>query len=141
MKIKKELYNQLINCPAVPPELGGILAGDDEMIDTVVMDSGIQNPLQNGIKYITNTEYLNDQLSLLIDEGKRFWGMFHTHANQWDSLSNADMEYIKMIMNSMPSKIEKLFFPVVYPGLCIKAYIAQRENGETTIHNDEIELI
>lgn len=50
--ITKETFNRLINCPRVPPEIGGILMGNSSIIDTVIFDSGIRAPSSSGIKYV-----------------------------------------------------------------------------------------
>lgn len=141
MRITKEAYFKLLHCQKVPPEIGGVLVGCKMIVDTVVLDIGIAQPIIIGIRYKPNTKYLNEQLSLLNNRGKVFMGMFHTHACQWDSLSDADIQYIKVIMSKMPIGFEQLFFPVVFPGIGVKSYIAERENLQIKIREDKIELV
>lgn len=141
MLITKEVFNELLNCPIVPPEIGGILLGNSSIIDTVVFDSGIKEQKNTGIKYVPDVKFLNKCLSIYNKQGKKFWGMFHTHACQWKNLSNNDIHYIKNIMRAMPSEIEYLYFPLVFPRENIKAYKAQKKSFQIIINKSEIEQI
>ena len=67
--------------------------------------------------------------------------MFHTHLPQWDSLSNTDIHYIKKIMKAMPTEIEWLYFPIVYPSINIRSYIARKLKEEIIIVEDKIEIV
>lgn len=140
VKIKKNIYNMLINCHQVPPELGGLLLGTDSIIDLVVFDSGINNN-SDGIRYVPNTIFLNKCLLIYSRQEKKFWGMFHTHACQWDSLSNSDIQYIETIMRAMSVEKESLYFPIVFPGNTVKSYKAKNEGAQIIIVNDKIEII
>ena len=73
------------------------------IIDIVIFDSGIKEHKNSGIKYVPDIKFLNNCLSIYNKQGKRFLGMFHTHARQWKNLSNDDIHYIKNIMRAMPS--------------------------------------
>lgn len=95
MLISKEAYNKLINCPKVPPEVGGILMGIDSKVDTVILDEGIKTAHDPAIKYIPNVKNLNKWILTLNKQGKEFLGIFHTHAHQWTTLSNADIYYYR----------------------------------------------
>lgn len=139
--ITKEAFNELINCPIVPPETGGILLGNSSIIDIVIFDSGIKEHKNSGIKYIPNVKFLNECLSIYSKQGKRFLGMFHTHARQWKNLSNDDIHYIKNVMRAMPLEIKYLYFPLVFPGENIKAYKAQKKSFQIIINKEEIEQI
>ncbi len=141
MLITKEVFNKLINCPVVPPEVGGILLGNSSIIDIVIFDSGIKEPGDSGIKYIPDVKFLNRCISYYSKQEKEFLGMFHTHAPQWEDLSIDDIQYIKSVMNAMPSENECLYFPLVFPGENIKAYKAQKKSFQIIISNEEIKLI
>lgn len=141
MRIKKEAYYKLLKCQQVPPEIGGILVGSKKIVDTVVFDVSQVHSIGVGIRYKPNTKYLNEQLFMFDNKGKAFMGMFHTHAYQWESLSNADVQYIRTIMNKMPIGIDELFFPIVFPSKKIKSYIAKRGKYQIEIYEDEIELV
>lgn len=141
MLIKKATYNKLINCPKIPPEVGGILFGNDVIVDTVIFDLKRNQPIDLETNYIPNVEYLNLQISIFIKKGKDFLGMFHTHLPQWDSLSNIDIHYIKKIMKAMPAEIKWLYFPIVYPSINIRSYIARKLKEEIIIVEDKIEIV
>ena len=141
MLITKEAFNELINCPIVPPEMGGILLGNSSRIDIVIFDPGIKEHKNSGIKYIPDVEFLNKCLSNYSEQGKRFFGMFHTHARQWKNLSNDDIHYIKNVMRAMPPEIKYLYFPLVFPGENVKAYKAQKKFFQIIINNEKIEKI
>jgi proteasome lid subunit RPN8/RPN11 len=139
--ISKEAYNKLINCPKVPPEVGGILMGIDSKVDTVILDEGIKTAHDPAIKYIPNVKNLNKWILTLNKQGKEFLGIFHTHAHQWTTLSNADIYYIEKIMNTMSDEIKYLYFPVVYPGEKVTSYKAQKKDLHIIINNEKIELV
>lgn len=139
--ITKKAYCKLINSPKVPPETGGILLGCNSIVDTVVFDVGRNAANDSTIKYIPNVKFLNECISNFCSHGKEFLGMFHTHAYQWDSLSGADMYYIKNIMNAMPTEIKFLYFPIVYPGKYIKVYKALRNSVPHIISDEKIKLV
>lgn len=139
MIIKREAYEQMIHCPKVPPEVGGIMGGRDGIIDKIVIDEG---ELPNtGIKYIPNVQLMNQYIQKWYMEKINFFGMFHTHLPQWEILSHADKKYIKKIMNYMPSEIECLYFPLVFPDYMIKSFKAVRRNGKTYVVNDNIKIM
>lgn len=139
--ITKEAYNKLIDCPKVPPETGGVLLGFNSIVDTVVFDVGRNRANTSIINYIPNVKFLNECISIFCSQGKDFFGIFHTHACQWDSLSSADIHYIKNIMNAMPTEIEHLYFPIVYPEKCVKPYKVSRYPNMFMIREETIKLI
>lgn len=142
MLIKKNAYYKLVNnCPHVPPETGGILMGVDSIIDTIIFDPGRKGANDSTIKYIPDAIFLNKCLSILHSHGKKFLGMFHTHAHQWDYLSKADISYIEKIMETMPTEIEILYFPIVYPKEYVKSYKATKNFSQIIISSEEIELL
>ena len=67
--------------------------------------------------------------------------MFHTHAYQWDSLSGADIYYIKNIMDAMSAKIKFLYFPIVYPGKYIKVYKALKNSVPFIMSDEKIQFV
>lgn len=90
MKILQKIYNQLIHCPMVPPECGGIIGSDHrDIITHVIIDKG-KPPPEDGIMYIPNTLFLNQAIEEWEKSGIKFLGIFHTHASQWPRLSNND---------------------------------------------------
>lgn len=139
MIIKREVYEQMIYCHKVPPEVGGIMGGRNGIIDTIVIDKG--NLTDTGIKYIPNVQLMNQYIQKWYMEKINFYGMFHTHLPQWERLSRSDKKYIKKIMNHMPSEIECLYFPLVFPDYMIKSFRAVKRNGNIYVVNDNIKII
>ena len=140
MKIKREIYNDLIHdCPEAPPEVGGILGGNNGIVNVFVLDLPIDSNKNNC--YIPNTEKLNAVLSVWSDEGIDFYGIFHTHFPYGYSLSSDDEKYIDQIMNAMPLHIKTLFFPVVVPGDGMASFKASRTSKAIRVKPDTITLI
>lgn len=140
MRMLNKIYEQLLACPKVPPECGGILGSQsDESIRKIVFDKGI--PENNGCVYSPNVGFLNKTIAEWTQCGIEFRGIFHTHAPQWIGLSKGDIDYIIQIVNAMPSHIHFLYFPLVFPGLYIRGYCAKREGGVVGIFDDGIEII
>lgn len=140
MKIKEEIYLQLLACPTVPPECGGIIGSKNgEIITHAIFDN--YNKADEGIVYIPNTQFLNQTIKKWAKCGIKFLGIFHTHAPQWPTLSNGDKVYIIDILNAMPATIQFLYFPLVFPGEKIKNYIAKKNGNTVNIVDDDIEII
>lgn len=138
IKVTKKVYDEMINCPEIPPETGGILGSSDgKIIDCVIKDKGRSR--NNKAIYIPNTEFFNKCLSEWEEKGIKFRGIFHTHLKVWPQLSNDDITYIRRIVNSMPSEKENYFFPIVFPGEKIKSYIAGKKKGCFFIVEDNVE--
>lgn len=140
MRIVKEIYDQMLAAPIVPPEIGGILGtSDKKIIDYVVFDIGLSK--DNGGVYVPNTDFLNQNIEEWLKRGIEFEGIFHTHAPQWPDLSNADKAYIIHVLKAMPSSKQKLCFPLVFPGRNMKGYIAKRHGNIIDIIDDNIEIL
>ena len=125
LKISRNIYDQLLQLPDVPPESGGILGSRNEKIDELVLD--ITKPSYYYGIYVPNVLYLNKCIDKWVKEGIVFRGIFHTHALNWLGLSSDDKKYIVEIMNAMPDSTTKLFFPLVFPQNFIKFFVRRRE--------------
>lgn len=136
MVLTKSAYNQLLNCSKVPPEIGGILGSTNKVVNEVVIDKGISTA--NDCVYIPDIYQLNKIISKWTKFGITFSGMFHTHADQWPTFSADDIEYISMILMSMPITVNELYFPIVFPGKMIKSHIARKQGGSVSIIEDSI---
>lgn len=138
MVIKKKIYNSiLLNVPENPPETGGIIGCKNGIVSYVSFDEGIKGDRQ--CCYIPDT----DKLNLIIKDWEshdiEFAGIFHVHFWKVDTLSNADYKYIQNIMDSMPEKVKKLYFPlVVLPEKKIISYVAHRENDDISLKKEKI---
>ena len=61
MKITEEIRTQLLNCPIVPPECGGIIGSDrGDIITHVFLDQGC--PPEAGVMYIPDIQPLNQTI-------------------------------------------------------------------------------
>ena len=139
MKISQQIFERLLNLPAVPPETGGILGGKGEMIDIVVIDTN-KSSCYTGI-YAPDALFLNNCIQKWATEGIKFMGMFHTHAPNWPDLSSEDRKYMKLIMESMPESIRCLYFPLIFPTNEIKAFQAVKVGEQVVISEDFVEII
>lgn len=139
MIIRRNIYCQLLQCPKVPPEIGGILGGEDGIISMAMFDKGKMQ--DTGIKYIPNTKFLNNCIYNWKGKKISFYGFFHTHSPQWPNLSGDDKRYIETIMNSMPDEIETLYFPVVIPKDRILSFRAAKGQSNVYIIKDDIKII
>lgn len=109
MRVVKDIYEQLLNSPMVPPECGGIIGSDHGNIIThVIFDKG--NTPDIGIMYIPNTQFLNQTIEEWEKSGIKFRGIFHTHAPQWAELSNEDAKCY-----SFRGESYRLKHPDLYP--------------------------
>lgn len=139
MIIQKAIYDRLISCPQVPPEVGGILGMQNGIVNTILIDKGESS--DNGGTYTPNIALLNRTIKAWNEISVCFAGVFHTHAEQWGCLSSDDIIYIKQILLSMPTGIDQLLFPLVFPGKNIKVYAAKRMYSEVYIYESDIQII
>lgn len=139
MKISRSIYEQLLQLPKVPPEMGGILGSRSNKIDTMVLD--INKPSYHSSIYVPNISFLNKCIAKWNEVGITFMGMFHTHALNWPNLSSEDRKYILHIMNAMPDWMDRLYFPLVFPSNFIKAFLAEKSEGKISITEDNVEII
>lgn len=140
MKIKREVYEKILySCPRVPPEMGGILGGHSETIDTAVFDEG--EMISESAVYIPNVNKLNNVLAHWKKEGISFYGLFHSHLLGQETLSQDDIEYINRIMLSLPRTVSLLYFPIVIPKSHIIFYKAKNQNHNISISRDKIKIV
>lgn len=126
MRVRQDIYEQLLSAPAVPPEAGGILGSRRQgILDAICWDPGVPFSLQNG-RYVPDITFFNSVIAQWNTAGIRFSGIFHTHLPQWDGLSHGDRQYIVRILESMPPSVRFLYFPIVFPGQAVKPYLASR---------------
>ena len=68
--------------------------------------------------------------------GIEFLGIFHTHYYGVKTLSDADKDYMRRIMNSMPESIKILYFPVfVFPNNEMVLYAIKYQTMEIMLCN------
>lgn len=128
MTIDKFTYNRLCSAfSPVPPEAGGIIGSVAGCVCAFVYDPGTPN-LTRGC-YTPNIDFLNQTIAQWYTQNITFCGIVHSHPSKQPMLSEADLFYIKTIMDSMPPHINALYFPVIIPGEGIFPYLAQRESA------------
>lgn len=140
MKIKTDVYHEIISCPGDnPPESGGILGARSDYIDVFEYDVGL--PGGCACSYAPDTVRLNRVISEWQENDIAFAGIFHAHYFGVKTLSEDDIRYIHMIMNAMPPVIQSLYFPiVVMPQRELVVYRAERSNGNISVLTDTLLL-
>ena len=138
MNICTETYNLIINNVGnVPPESGGILGGQNRIINHVVFDPGMNQ--SKWCSYTPNVKMMNKTIERWFTDGIDFQGIFHTHFFGVDTLSPGDKEYIALIMKCMPPFVKHLYFPlVVLPERRMVVYKAIQRAGQLTIEQDNL---
>lgn len=137
MKIQRTVYTQLLQaCPVPPPETGGILGGRNGIVTTFALDR-----LGTCGTYSPDAEKLNLIISDWEKQGIAFLGIFHTHPLGDSELSIHDRSYVERIMIAMPSRISKLYFPLVFPGDRMLSFAAEEKFNGICIHTDAIKFI
>ena len=138
MKIKTSIFKEIIESPAPPPEVGGIIGGKEDIITCYFADKGSKENCYDS--YYPSTDLLNKQIDKWQDDGIDFYGIYHTHFAGDDGLSSSDRRYIVNIMQAMPSQIQYLYFPIVFKNNML-IYKAIRENNIVKIVQEDIEII
>lgn len=138
MRIEGSLFETLLKyTPSPPPEVGGLLGGQNGIISKMAMDSGIKGPDY----YTPDVKLLNRIIEEWDKDGIELYGLFHTHFSESKSLSFGDREYIKIIMRSIYPYITTLYFPILIPQRGMLAFIAHGTETEVNILRDEILVI
>lgn len=122
MYIKKVIYDKILNSitPA-PPEMGGIIGGTYNVITEFESDKGVN--CYPGC-YTPDTKKLNGVIQRWEKAKVQFYGIFHSHLHNQETLSEEDLKYIKRILSSMPDRIAYLYFPLIMDGNKIVPYRA-----------------
>ncbi len=139
MKIFFDCYENMLNCPVIPPETGGIIGSKQGIICEVVHDRGLNKEL-NAI-YIPDVSLINTTIRNWNSNNIIFSGIFHSHPTNQHELSSADIDYIHTIFNSIPNEINYLFFPIVLSHNTILPFIATRTNNGIFIKKDSLNII
>ena len=140
MEISREIYNMIVTqCPDAPPETGGVIGGKNGVITVFEFDIFDGNGFSNS--YRPNVKFLNKVIQKWITDGISFMGVFHSHEPSNVELSMPDRGYIIRIMEEMPTEINELYFPIVFPKESMQGYIALRKKDAIEIEYDMITLI
>jgi len=139
MRIKREIYDEiLVTCPVPPPETGGLIGGQNGAATHYAMDRGTGNAFD---RYVPDVNLLNSTIAEWERQCIDFLGLFHTHFPGGNQLSDGDELYIKEILMAMPERIHRLYFPLVFPGDRMLCFVAERKSNRVYISKDTIELI
>ncbi|MCL2592431.1 MAG: hypothetical protein FWD82_03605 [Defluviitaleaceae bacterium] len=139
MKIDAKIYDKILECiPSIPPETGGILGGDSDIITNFIFDGGLSDSDEG--RYYPDIDKINTYLSDWQKSGIKFYGILHSHFTNERTLSMGDRQYIKNIMMSMPTNIKELYFPIVIPYKEMVSFKAKRVGCEINIIADDIKI-
>lgn len=140
MTIEKEVFEKIIFLSSkASKEVGGIIGGKDNCISYFAIDEGIHT--NERCIYKPNVIFLNEIINDWEQIGIDFYGLFHTHRGG-GSLSEKDIRYIKIIMNSMPNSIKELFFPVINcEEKTMIIYMAENKKEDIEIKKINYEII
>ena len=141
MKIAQEVWEKIFSdIGETPPEVGGILGMSKDVVDSLFIDCGV--PMNKLCSYTPDVTLLNHMIDIWQQKEIRFVGIFHSHYFGVKSLSEGDKKYIKLIMNSMPSDINSLYFPVaVMPDKELVVYKAYRCERGLELIKEQVEIL
>lgn len=139
MKMLKEIYDFLIGLPYAPPERGGILGGNDDSAKFCIPDDRFITETE--YKYKPDIDFLNKIINEWIKSDIDFLGIYHTHPENCEKLSFADVKYINQIMQGVKDYTNKLYFPLIIPNEKILCFYALIVADEIIIYPDAIQLI
>lgn len=141
MYILQSVYQYILcSVPVAPPEMGGVLGGANDIVSKCQIDFG--RSASCGCSYAPNVDFLNDTIKMWQMDEIGFQGIFHTHFFGVQTLSDGDIEYIKLIMQTMPPVIKKLYFPVVVlPEKQMVPYLATRDGKTVKISSDVLHIV
>lgn len=138
MKIIKKVYYDIIaSAPTVPPESGGILGSQNNIVTDFLADRGLRG---DGYSYYPDIEKINRQLERWKDMGIQFSGLYHTHTPMGTRLSAADIRYISEILNAVSHLHTAMYFPIVIPKRTMIVYRVELAE-EPIITGEDIELM
>lgn len=141
MRMCREIFDEIVNVAIdAPPEIGGIIGGDNNVVKTHYMDMGVSS--LKACSYTPNVSLLNGIISEWSVEGIQFMGIYHTHFFEVRTLSEGDVRYIRNILLGMPDEIDSLYFPlVVFPSRTMVCFKAIKKLDSIEICNDNLVLV
>jgi len=86
MRMCREIFDEIVNVAIdAPPEIGGTIGGDNNVVKTHYMDMGVSSV--KACSYTPNVFLLNGIISEWSVEGIQFMGIYHTHFFEVRTLS------------------------------------------------------
>ena len=123
-------------------EIGGILGSAKDLTVTDAVADTTNTDKTCKFIYEPNVDYLNEIIEEWCSKNISFVGIFHTHFCGSKSLSSADREYIRIIMNILKTEVDFLYFPIyTLPNQILNVHKAFFENGELIISTDELIIV
>ena len=105
----KEIYDQILDTIAAqPPETGGVLGRKNGIICKYFYDG---NADINQYRYVPNVEKTNTILDQWLKDDIEFAGIIHSHSEDVNALSYADIHYARKILQE--NSLEYVIFPLV----------------------------
>lgn len=115
------------------------MGGTNGIVSEFAFDIGTDNS-NNGM-YYPNVDILNKCIEQWQENNTQLYGIIHSHFNTANTLSQADIVYIKQIMLSINSTA--MFFPIAFPAsnkiISFKAKTIK--NSEIIVIPDIIKII
>lgn len=141
IRILKDVYLKIISqYPIVPPEQGGIIGGNDRVVNRYFHDSTRQSVVS--AVYSPNIKLLNSKIEEWHKKDISFLGLVHSHPKNQITLSNDDVKYIELLFHSLPNEARTLYFPVFIPQTKeLFSYRVKRSNSGLLIQSDNIEIM
>ncbi len=143
MKIRQEVYDKISAVAnSMNLEIGGILGSSKNGIVTDMVADLPDNAVGCKFDYSPNIDFLNTQIENWSENDIDFLGLFHTHFSGSKNLSDADVEYIKAIMNASKGIVEYLYFPLfTLPDNELTVYKAYFNDADIAVDKDELIII
>lgn len=143
MKIRQEVYDKISAVAnSMNLEIGGILGSSKNGIVTDMVADLPDNAVGCKFDYSPNIDFLNTQIENWSENNIDFLGLFHTHFSGSKNLSDADVEYIKAIMNASKGIVEYLYFPLfTLPDNELTVYKAYFNDADIAVDKDELIII
>jgi len=140
MKIKKSVYNHILNDTfSPPPESGGILGKSSEVISEYYPDRGCgEHSISH---YVPDIAKLNHVIEIWQKKEICFCGIYHSHYEGDTRLSKGDKSYIERILRKIHMHTDTLYFPLVFPRNEIICYSVALTSQGLIICKEEIILI
>lgn len=140
MKIQRNILDVIFqNIGMLPPEIGGVLGAENDIVKYVEIDNGLRGKL---CSYTPDVDYLNYIIEIWWNKGIDFKGIFHSHYFGVRTLSQGDKNYIQKIMYNMPSDIRYLYFPIaVMPDKELVVYKACKCRNGVIIETQKLEIL
>lgn len=105
----KEVYDQILDTIAVqPPETGGVLGKKNGIICKYFYDDNA-DIIQ--YRYVPNVKKLNTILAQWLKDDIEFAGIIHSHPEDVNELSYADIQYARKILQE--NSLEYVIFPLI----------------------------